>query len=139
MRPIRQFHSYTFWFIVLLGIEIAIARYAHDDFVRPFVGDLLVIVLLYCLLTAFCALSSSSSNSLGIIKRVMMVVIIAFVVEFLQLWHITTYLGLSKYPLLQIVLGNTFDPKDLLAYSLGGVCVLGIEGALGYRSKLRGT
>ncbi len=37
----------------LLGLEICIARFAHDRFVRPYVGDFLATILLYCLLERF--------------------------------------------------------------------------------------
>ena len=127
MRSINRFRYYSFCFLVFLFVEFAIAVYARDNFVRPFLGDLLVIVLLYCLLSALVALRPSWNLSLGTTKRVVMVLLFAFMIEFLQLAKITTYLGLSQYHLVHLILGSTFDPKDFLAYCLGGISILLME------------
>ena len=34
-------------FMIFLVIEVLIALYVHDDFVRPYLGDVLVVVVLY--------------------------------------------------------------------------------------------
>lgn len=34
-------------FVILLMVEICIALFVHDRFIRPYVGDVLVTVLLY--------------------------------------------------------------------------------------------
>ena len=47
MRKLRTI--YTFAFIVLLSAEVCIALFVHDRFVRPYMGDALVTVLLCCL------------------------------------------------------------------------------------------
>ena len=36
-------------FAALLLIEVLIALFVHDAFVRPFIGDVLVVAVLYCL------------------------------------------------------------------------------------------
>ena len=41
--------TYFILSILLFIIEVLIALFAHDEFIRPYVGDLLVVVLLYCL------------------------------------------------------------------------------------------
>jgi len=33
---------------MLLLIEILIALFVHDEFIRPYVGDALVVIVLYC-------------------------------------------------------------------------------------------
>ncbi|MEP3968520.1 MAG: DUF2809 domain-containing protein, partial [Nonlabens sp.] len=38
--------------VLLLIIEILIERYAHDNFVRPYLGDLLVVILIYAIVMA---------------------------------------------------------------------------------------
>lgn len=45
--------AYFIAFVVLVFIEACIALYVHDDFVRPFVGDAFVVLLLYFFLRSF--------------------------------------------------------------------------------------
>ena len=40
--------SYAIAALALFGIEVCIALFARDDFVRPFVGDVLVVILIHC-------------------------------------------------------------------------------------------
>ena len=40
---------YAAMFCVLFLIEVCIALFVHDDFLRPYVGDALVTILLCCL------------------------------------------------------------------------------------------
>jgi hypothetical protein len=39
--------------VILFGIEVLIALYIKDNFIRPYVGDVLVVILLYCLIKSF--------------------------------------------------------------------------------------
>ena len=39
---------YVVCFILSLLIEILIALFVHDKFIRPYVGDALVVIVLYC-------------------------------------------------------------------------------------------
>ena len=42
--------AYLTAFLALLCIEILIGAFVHDAFVRPYVGDVLVVILIYCLI-----------------------------------------------------------------------------------------
>ncbi len=42
--------KYACGFITCLIIEILIALFVHDNFVRPYIGDVLVVVVIYFLL-----------------------------------------------------------------------------------------
>jgi len=45
-----QFHlKYFIATVLLFFVEAVIARYMHDSFIRPFGGDFLVVILMYCL------------------------------------------------------------------------------------------
>ncbi|MBB5638747.1 glucan phosphoethanolaminetransferase (alkaline phosphatase superfamily) [Pedobacter cryoconitis] len=49
-----RFNKYYFGFtLLLLSIEILIARYAHDQIIRPYAGDFLIVIFLYCLVMSF--------------------------------------------------------------------------------------
>ena len=45
--------KYLFCFIILFLIESLIAIFIHDNFIRPYLGDLLVIILIYCFISIF--------------------------------------------------------------------------------------
>ncbi len=44
MKKIRL--KYLAVFIILLAAEIVIALYVHDSFVRPYMGDMLVVAVI---------------------------------------------------------------------------------------------
>lgn len=105
-------------FSLLLVTEIAIALFHFHKFVRGFIGDVLVIPLLYFLLKLFTNLST--------LKTLTIVLFIGFSIEFLQVFHISEALEINN-KIINIIVGATFDPKDLLAYLVGGLLVLTIE------------
>lgn len=98
---------YLIAFTLLLGIEILIGHFAHDDFIRPYVGDILVTVLLCCL--ARCILLD------GCPWLPTAVFCLAVFVECVQLIDIPVLDG----TLWGIILGSTFDLADVFCYALG--------------------
>ena len=105
--------------LLLLIIEILIARYVNDQFIRPFVGDLLVVILIYT--TYRCLVHNT------VIRAAFQVLLFAFTVEFLQLLPIIEFFGLDRTGILAIIIGSTFDLLDLLAYLTGIGIVLLVE------------
>ena len=103
--------NYYTGFIILLVIEIFIARFVKDDFIRPYLGDFLVVILIYCFLMAV--------SKLSILKGLIIVLIFSFAVEFFQLINIVKVLQYQPPKVVMIVLGSSFSVWDLLAYSLG--------------------
>lgn len=91
--------------VVLLVVEVLIGAFVHDDFVRPFVGDVLVTVLL-------CALGRVVFLNWRYL--VLCVLGLSFVVELVQLIPLEV-----KNKLLSIALGSTFDVIDLVCYTVG--------------------
>lgn len=45
--------SYLRATLFLFLIEVLIALYAHDRIIRPYIGDLLVVILIYCFVKSF--------------------------------------------------------------------------------------
>ena len=39
--------------IVLIAVEVLIALFVHDNFVRPYIGDVIVVVVIYCFVRIF--------------------------------------------------------------------------------------
>ncbi|GAK15779.1 LOW QUALITY PROTEIN: hypothetical protein JCM19053_3168 [Vibrio sp. JCM 19053] len=92
---------------------VVIALYVRDSFIRPTFGDVLVVVWLYYFL--------ASLFSMPVNWMVSLVVLIAFAVELGQLLQVAAWLGIESSSPLAVILGATFDWKDLLAYCIGGL------------------
>ena len=107
--------------LLLLGVEILIAKFVHDTIIRPYIGDLLVVVLIYCLVKAFVEAS--------VYRVALGVLIFSFFVEMLQYFKIVNLLGLQDNRLAKIIIGTSFSWMDMLAYSLGIALVLLAEKA----------
>lgn len=39
--------NYAIVFLVLMVLEVIIALFVHDSFIRPYIGDILVVIVLY--------------------------------------------------------------------------------------------
>lgn len=105
---------YFLAFILLLAVEIFIALFVHDRFVRPYIGDVLVVIVLYFLIRIF--LPEGCGWLPGIIF------LFATGVEILQYFRLVERLGLSDSRLMRAVLGSVYDFRDILCYGVG--CVL---------------
>ena len=105
--------------ILLFLIETAIALYLHDNFIRPYFGDFLVVILLYCFVKSFVNVSVWVAAGL--------VLLFSFAIETAQYFNMVEKLGLQHYKVAKVVLGNSFAWMDLLAYILGILIVISIE------------
>lgn len=106
--------TYAAVFSVLLVAEVLIALFVHDNFIRPYVGDMLVTILLCCLCrTVF---------PKGIRALPIYVFVFAALVEIGQYFHVVALLGLENNRLLSTILGTTFSYIDLICYAVG--CLL---------------
>ncbi len=103
--------KYLLIFLLILFIEVFIALFVRDQFIRPFIGDALVTVLLF----AFCRIFYKGSS----IKLATAVLIFSFTIEFFQFLKLIEIIGLQNNKIAVTVLGATFDCLDLLAYFLG--------------------
>ena len=110
---------YFFFALILFLVEVFIALYVHDGFVRPYVGDYLVVMLIYCAVRTFIKISP--------VKLAIGVLLFSYVIEVLQFFSIVDRLGLSNNKLAKTVMGYGFEWIDLLAYTLGIVTVLILE------------
>lgn len=113
--------NYFILTLILLLIEIAIAVYIHDKFIRPYIGDLLVVILIYCFLKSFLN-SSVWVTGMGVL-------LFAYLIEALQYFHLVNRLGWQHSKFVSTIIGTSFEWIDLLAYTVGIILVLGIEKA----------
>ena len=105
--------------LLILVVEILIAIYVHDSFIRPYIGDLLVVIFIYCFLKSFVSLSTSNAA--------LYVLLFSYFVEALQYFRIVQHLGFQRNDLARIIIGTSFDWKDILMYTIGIVTVVIIE------------
>ena len=76
-----QFNRKYFLLACLLFlVEVLIALLVHDRIVRPYVGDYLVVILIYCTVKAF--------FDTPIVSTTISVLLFAFAIEILQYFHL---------------------------------------------------
>lgn len=114
--------------ILLFVVEVLIALFVRDRFVRPYVGDVLVVMLIYCFVKTF--------MNLPITSVAIFVLAFAFTIEFFQYIHIVEKLGLEKSALARTVIGTSFAWADIVAYIAGFVLIVITET---YREKNAGS
>lgn len=104
--------------IILLIIEILIALFVHDKFIRPYVGDVLVVIVIY---TFVRIIIPERCKWLPLY-----IFIFAVMVEVLQYFKIVELLGLKNNRFLAVLIGTMFDVKDIICYGVGclllGIC-----------------
>lgn len=110
---------YALCSVLLFAVEIIIATYFKRGFIRHWLGDFLVVALLYCSVQAIWPGK--------ILKRIALVAVIAIVIESLQAVNILELLGLREHLALRLLFGTTFSWGDMLAYFLGLLTVLAVE------------
>ena len=111
--------KYFLLFLLLFVAEVLIALCVHDNFIRPYFGDVLVVILIYCFVLSFLNVSK--------IKTAIYVLLFAFAIELTQYFNLVTHLGLQKYKLANVVMGNSFSLEDLGCYVIGIGFVILIE------------
>ncbi len=105
--------------ITLFLIEIFIALYVHDNFIRPFFGDFLVVILVYCFIRSF--------SQVSVITASILALLFYYFVEAMQYFDIVEVLGLQESRLARTVLGTSFAWEDIIAYTLGITFVILVE------------
>lgn len=105
---------YAVMFLIILTIELLIALFAHDNFIRPYVGDMLVTVLICYFARIF---FPEKIKSMPIL-----VFIFSALVEIGQYFDFVKQIGLDDNAFISTLLGRTFSVADLICYAMG--CIL---------------
>lgn len=111
--------GYAFAALLVLLVEIAIALWVRDAFVRPYLGDVLAVILVYLALRAV--------TTLRVIPAALAALAIAVLVEIGQAMDLLGLLGLSNHPVAAVVLGTAFSIGDLFCYAAGAIIALLVE------------
>lgn len=106
-------------------IEVLIALYITDNFVRPYVGDVLVVILIYYFIKAFV--------HIGVWPLAIATLLFSYLIETLQYFQFVKLIGLGDNKLANIVIGNSFAWEDIMAYTIGIIIVVLIETYSGKR------
>ncbi|MBQ2803861.1 MAG: DUF2809 domain-containing protein [Lachnospiraceae bacterium] len=117
MQKTRFF--YVAMTILLLIIEVGIALFVHDNFIRPYIGDVLVVVVIYAFIRSW------------IPEKVKLLPLYIFIfatgVEILQYFEIVKVLGLEQNAFIRTIIGSTFDGKDIICYGAGCLFLVAVE------------
>ena len=110
---------YAALFTALFVTEVCIALFVRDSFVRPYVGDALVTVLL----CALCRIVMPEK------VRLLPLYVFAFAaaVETAQYFDVVKLLGLEGNRILSIAVGRTFSFVDIICYAAGCIAFFGAE------------
>ncbi len=119
--PLRFRKGYVLATAALLAVEVIIALFVRDRFVRPYFGDALAVALVYCALRAAIDLSARAAAALAFA--------VAAAIEFGQYLQILRLVGLEGNAIARTVLGSGFDLQDFIAYAAGALGVLAVEAA----------
>lgn len=102
----------------IMGL-LLIKIFNNGGFIRGFAGDFLVVIFIYC--------SIKTIIELKPLYCFFIVVAISYIIEILQYFNLIDYLGLTNSRAAQLILGNRFDPLDLIAYALGSLLIYLID------------
>lgn len=108
--------KYLTAFILLFTVELYIGLFIRDDFIRPFIGDILVVILLYFLIRIFLTPKTKLLPAY--------IFLFAVMVELGQLINVLHIIGFENNHFARIIFGATFDIKDILCYFVGCLLLL---------------
>jgi hypothetical protein len=97
--------------ILLVALDLLIVNHLHDAVIRPYGGDFLWGIFLYCLVKSF--------SNLRVGPAVLGVFVFCCFEEVLQYFHFADWLGFTKPSLMRTLIGTTFSLADILTYGLG--------------------
>jgi len=99
-------------FCIIFCIEVLIAIFINDSFIRPYGGDILVVILIYYFAKTFI-----KTKPIYIATGV---VLFAYLIEIGQYFHLAEVLNIQN-KILRIAIGSSFSWGDILCYTIGGV------------------
>ena len=111
--------NYAFLTAALFITEACTALFIKDKFIRPYFGDFLVVILIYCFVKTF--------FNAPVFKTAIAVLLFAYFIELLQYLQLIEILGLQHSKLAKIIMGSAFKWLDMLMYTLGIGIVLIVE------------
>ncbi|MBQ8697126.1 MAG: DUF2809 domain-containing protein [Clostridia bacterium] len=113
---------YAVAFAVILAVEVLIALFVRDKFIRPYGGDILVMVLICCFGRIF------FPEKVRLLP--LWVFLFAAAVEVGQYFDFVSLMGLGDITFFRILFGSTFSFADIICYGVGCLIFALCEGAI---------
>ena len=108
--PLKIKHLLIALLVFIAEILVA-TTFAHVPFIRSFMSDFLVAILLYHFVKVFIAVSPG--------RLAVAVFVFSCGVEISQYFHLADAMGLRRGSLLSMLLGNSFSWGDIAMYGIG--------------------
>lgn len=102
---------YGICFLVLAAVEVLIALYAHDEWIRPYGGDIIIIFVIYTFIRMLVPH--------GFVSLPVIILLFACLAEGLQYINIADRLGLGDIEFFNVLLGTVGDMRDIICYAVG--------------------
>lgn len=115
LKNMKINYKYLTLFILLFIIEVYIALFVRDNIIRPFIGDALVVGLIYFFIKSF---MKKSSRLLG-----MYIFLLACFIEVAQYFNLISLLHMENSKVAKIIFGSTFDLNDIFCYFAGTILI----------------
>ena len=98
--------------MLVFSMEVIIAtRLPHVSWVRAYLGDVLVVILLYAMVRSVLRINDY--------LVLLMVLVFACGIEFAQYYHVAERLGYLRGDVMYTIIGNTFSWGDIVCYAVG--------------------
>lgn len=110
MFAISRWHLLLAALVFMMEVFIA-TRLPHVSWVRAYLGDVLVVVLLYAMIRSVLRINDY--------LVLLMVFVFACGIEFSQYLHIAERLGYVRGDVMYTIIGNTFSWGDIVCYAIG--------------------
>ena len=106
---------------VILAVEVVIALFVRDRFIRPYVGDMLVTLLLCFIVRIVMPNGHRFTLPIGVFA-------FSALVEIGQYFDYDALLGLDGIPFFAVLLGSTFSLADIVCYAFGCLAAFALDG-----------
>lgn len=106
-------------FLLIFAIEVIIAMFVKDSIIRPYGGDILVVIMIYYFAKAF-IYTSPLYIGIGTL-------LFAYAIETGQYFNLVEILHLQENKIMRIVIGSSFSWGDMLCYTIGILICLAID------------
>lgn len=113
-------------FLLIFVTEVIIALFVKDRIIRPYVGDILVVILIYYFFKSFVKMNP--------LPLAIGVLLFAYAVEIGQYFNLVEVLNMQDNAIMRVVIGSSFSWVDMLCYTIGAIICLFID-----RKEIRGV
>ncbi|MUT67415.1 DUF2809 domain-containing protein [Paenibacillus sp. NEAU-GSW1] len=108
---IRFNNKYMISFILLFLAELVIALFLHDSFIRPYIGDMLVVVLMYCFIKSIFSVHTKLLP--------FYIFVFSINIEICQWYEFVKLIHMETNVFIKTLFGSVFDIKDIYSYFAG--------------------